>query len=92
LDRKILDKFPKTLLEHGPAVLEHWLVFLLSSIVSNSEGRLDPKYENIKAAQELLQYHPELKEGLKSAWMRGKFERIRNLSAPFRDLCVSYST
>jgi hypothetical protein len=82
LDRKILDKYPKTQVEtYDPAILEAILSSLLGIIVSSSAERLDQKYTNIVAAQELLHNHLELKGELKNAWMEGKFKRIRNLSA-----------
>ena len=96
LDRKILDKYPKTLLEAylqipGSVATDTGLVILLQEIVSSLEEKLDQKYMNLIAARRLLQDRPVLKEGLKSAWMKGKFKTIRNLSAPFRHLCVSYT-
>jgi len=95
LDRKVLVNNPTTNLEaylqlSNPALLEAPLLNLLQQIVSNSPETLDQKYRDIVAAQKLLQDRPELKEELKSSWMEGKFKRIRNLSAPLRDLYVSY--
>jgi hypothetical protein len=83
LDKKILVNNPKSNLETYATtnIFDGLLERLLLFIVSNSEGKLDPKYASIDAAQELLHNHLELKGELKNAWMEGKFKRIRNLSA-----------
>jgi len=57
--------------------------FLLATIVSTSDGRLDPKYERNPAARALLKQHPELEEKLKEAWKERSFKEIPNLSTPF---------
>jgi len=54
--------------------------FLLATIVSTSDGRLDPKYKETPAARALLKQHPELEEKLKEAWKERSFKEIRNLS------------
>jgi hypothetical protein len=57
-------------------------MFLLSTVVSNSGGTLDPKYENAVNAMTLLQEEEEeLLEKLNNAWTKKKFEEICNLSA-----------
>ena len=54
--------------------------FLLISIASNSEGRLNNEYTNVNSAQALLKGYPELIDKLRVAWSAGKFKEIRNLS------------
>ena len=56
-------------------------VFLLNTVVSNSEGTLDLKYGTTTNAKILLQKEEELLEKLNDAWTKKKFEEIRNLSA-----------
>jgi len=56
-------------------------LFLLSTIVSTSEGLLDPKYKETLNAMNLLAEHPDLMEKLSHAWKLGRFKDIRNLSA-----------
>ena len=53
---------------------------LLATIVSTSEGNLDPKYKELPNAKALLQKHPSLTDKLKVAWNDGTFREIRNLS------------
>jgi hypothetical protein len=55
--------------------------FLLATIVSNSIGRLDPKYKENPNAKALIQQHPELMDKLMKAWRERTFRDIRNLSA-----------
>jgi hypothetical protein len=54
--------------------------FLLATIVSTSDGILDPKYEKIQNAKALLRECPELANKLKEAWNQGTFKEIRKLS------------
>ena len=56
-------------------------VFLLATIVSNSEGTLNSQYGNTTNAKTLLLAEEELLEKLNDAWTQKKFEEIRNLSA-----------
>ena len=56
-------------------------VFLLATIVANSEGTLDPKYGNNTNAKTLLRTEEKLLEKLNDAWTQKKFKEIRNLSA-----------
>jgi hypothetical protein len=63
-----------------PSIIELG-TFLLATIVSTSEGQLDPQYEKIPNARALLEEHPELMDKLKEAWVKGTFREIRNLSA-----------
>ena len=56
-------------------------VFLLATVVSNSEGTLNPAYGNNTNAKKLLRAEEELLENLNDAWAKRKFEEIRNLSA-----------
>jgi hypothetical protein len=53
--------------------------FLLATIVSTSEGRLDSKYKANPSAKNLLRGDPNLVEMLKLAWMEKSFKAIRNL-------------
>ena len=74
LDKSVLetaDYDPSTLPTAG---------FLLVTIVANSEGKLDPKYENTRNAKALLEEHPGLMGKLKEAWAARSFREIRNLS------------
>lgn len=64
-----------------PSELGNLAVFLLATVVSNSEGTLDPKYGNTTNAKTLLQVEEGLLEKLNDAWTKKKFEEIRNLSA-----------
>lgn len=59
-------------------------LLLLNTIVTVSNGLLDPKYMNILAARALLNDHPELEEKLSTALKTSSksFAEIRNLSAP----------
>ena len=61
--------------------------FLLATIVSTSEGRLDPKYAQNPAAKALLQEHPALMEKLTEAWTARTFRQIRSLSAKHQFWC-----
>lgn len=54
--------------------------FLLATIVSTSEGKLDPQYEKTPKAKVLIDEHPELMDKLKEAWLAKSFKEIRNLS------------
>jgi hypothetical protein len=56
-------------------------VFLLTTVVWNSDGTLDPQYGNALNAKALLEVEGELSEKLIDAWTKKKFEEIRNLSA-----------
>jgi hypothetical protein len=56
-------------------------LFVLTTIVSNSAGRLDPKYLVVQDAKALLQEHPDLATMLARAWEGKEFKEIRNLSA-----------
>jgi hypothetical protein len=56
-------------------------VYLLSTIVSTSEGQLDLQYENALKAKALISEHPKLIDMLKEAWEARAFKGIRNLSA-----------
>jgi len=64
-----------------PSALGALAFLLLATIVSNSEGTLDPKYGNTTNAKTLLREEEELLEKLNDAWTQKKFEEIRNLSA-----------
>jgi len=60
--------------------------FLLVTIVSTSDGRLDSRYEKSPNAKALLQNHPDLMNMLNVAWRDRSFKAIRNLSAsPYCD-------
>ena len=56
-------------------------ILLLTTIVSNSEGTLDRKYESNTNAKTLLRTEEKLLEKLNDAWTQKKFKEIRNLSA-----------
>jgi hypothetical protein len=56
---------------------------LLATIVSVSNGLLDPKYHEIPDALALIKAHPQLMQELKAAWAAQSFRKIRNLSASF---------
>jgi hypothetical protein len=62
--------------------------YLLATIVSTSNGLLDPKYGDISNARVLLEKHSELMDQLGYAWKAGKFKDIRNLSAISTSLIV----
>lgn len=53
-------------------------VLLLAYIVSESDGRIDPKYTSIDKADELV---GEVLTELKVAWKTKSFKKIRNLGA-----------
>ena len=55
-------------------------VLLLATIVSTSEGLLNPKYGQPQNARALLNDQPELVEKLRLAWNDKTFKEIRNLS------------
>ena len=54
--------------------------WLLVTIVSTSEGLLNPKYGQPQNASALLNDQPELVEKLRLAWNDKTFKEIRNLS------------
>jgi hypothetical protein len=88
LDAEVLKTNPATLAailssSDDRVALVSLTSFLLATIASTSEGRLDPKYEKTPAAMALVQEHPELMSMLKKAWITGSFKDIRNLSASF---------
>ena len=58
---------------------------LLATIVSTSEGMLDPKYEKTPEAKALLREHPQLEAELKKAWEQEpkSFKDVRNLSMSY---------
>ena|ERR1700722_14483180 len=61
-------------------------ITLLATIMSTSEGNLDPKYEKNPNATALLQEHPSLADKLREAWYDNTFKARRNLSAsPYCD-------
>jgi len=53
---------------------------LLSTIVSTSEGLLNPKYGNVMNAHALLKDLPELVKKLRQTWNDKTFKEIWNLS------------
>jgi hypothetical protein len=53
--------------------------YFLATIVSTSEGRLNPKYEKTPAAKSLLQEDSELMEKLRVAWKDRTLREISNL-------------
>jgi hypothetical protein len=57
--------------------------YLLATIVSVSEGLLDPKYSQNPAALRLLKAHPDLTDKLREAWAAKSFREIWNLSMSF---------
>jgi hypothetical protein len=57
--------------------------FLLATIVSVSNGLLNPKYRDNPKAMALIKAHPQLTQELKAAWGAKSFRKIRNLSAAF---------
>ena len=57
------------------------IIFLLATIVWNSEGTLDRKYTSTTNAKTLLRTEEKLLEKLNDAWTQKKFKEIRNLSA-----------
>jgi hypothetical protein len=59
-------------------------LLLLTTIVHNSEGKLDSRYSNPSQAKALLREHPALTDALEKAWGQKSFKDIRNLSM----LCV----
>jgi len=68
------------LLDIGGDPHEQRLSVLLHTIVANSNGKLNPKYEMKTAAVALLAEHPELRIELMQAWGARSFKNIRNLS------------
>ena len=52
---------------------------LLSYIVHNSNGELDPKYLLLHESKRLIDAHQELRDMLVSAWERRSYRKIRNL-------------
>jgi hypothetical protein len=64
--------------------------FLLGTIVSTSEGRLDPKYEKNPQQTALLEEHPALMKTLQRAWSASSFKEIRNLRATIARSWISY--
>ena len=52
---------------------------LLATIVSTSEGLLNPEYEKTQNAKGLLKEHPKLVDLLRVAWERETFREIRIL-------------
>jgi hypothetical protein len=54
-------------------------IMLLATIVSTSEGLLNPKYGNNPNASALLHDQPDLVEKLRLAWKDKSFKEIRNL-------------
>ena len=73
MDDEILQGFP------APPTTAAIAATLLSTIVSFSDGRLEPKYKDIREAKALLAKHPALKELLQEAWTSKTFRVIRNL-------------
>ena len=53
--------------------------FLLTTIVDESDGMLDPTYFAPSKAKVLLREHPQLEVELKKAWDQRSFRDIRNL-------------
>jgi hypothetical protein len=76
----IMDEAVLDVVEEQPVNLGR-ATFLLATIVSSSQGRLDAKYRETPAAKALLQEHPALMEKLTEAWAAGTFRQIRNLSS-----------
>ena len=64
-----------------PSKLGTLAIFLFATVVSNSEGTLNPKYGNTANAKTLLLVEEELLEKLNNAWTQKKFKEIHNLSA-----------
>jgi hypothetical protein len=74
LDRAVLD-----VADDEPTIPSR-AAFLLATIVSTSEGQLDPQYKETPNAKALLEKHPELMDKLKKSWAERSFREIRNLS------------
>jgi hypothetical protein len=71
----IPSSFPTTDLQ------DYHLIWLLSTIVSKSEGRLNTKYVDPANAQALVEEHPELQERLRVAWKDKTIKEISSLRA-----------
>jgi hypothetical protein len=54
-------------------------LLLMHSIISFSEGLLDPKHKDVIEALRLFKKHPELRDKLHEAWTAKSFKEIRNL-------------
>lgn len=74
LDQEVLGSFKVTDVE--PPNID-----ILSAVVENSEGRLDPRYLKHRELRELVGEYPELEDKLSMAWRAGSFKEIRNLSS-----------
>ena len=59
-------------------------LLLLLAIVTFSEGKLDPKYKDIRHAKAILKANPPLTSQLKAAWEKKSFKEIRDLGM-FKD-------
>lgn len=84
LDKAVLDEAPPWKVVLGVSdndVVLALLTSLLVSIVSESEGHLDPQFEKQTTAKTLISRHPELVDMLQAAWQAGTFKEIRNLGA-----------
>lgn len=64
MDEEVLKKCPVFTADTAP--------FLLLSIVSCSDGRLDLKYKDLSEVENLLEKHPTLMELLREAWPEAK--------------------
>jgi hypothetical protein len=76
LDQAILVNIPGGALPLGM----RGATLLLSSIASNSDGFIDPKYKDVGVAASLLIDHPDLETKLWEAWETKSFKNIRKLS------------
>jgi hypothetical protein len=65
-------------------------IFLLTTIVATSEGRLNPEYIGPTPTKALLERRPELMNKLSDAWSAGEFREIRNLSVYLLGFGVLY--
>jgi len=71
--------------------LNPYMTQLLIYIVTNSDGRLNPKYRQLKHAKELLQTYLALLWELQSGWESGSFRMVRMLGEciiPAPALCI----
>jgi hypothetical protein len=72
-----LDSFDQQVMDAMEA-LPFSPLYLLLAIVTFSEGKLDPKYKNMRHAKAFLQANPQLTSQLEAAWNKRSFKEIRD--------------
>ena len=70
LDKLVFDMAPQEY--PGPMIA-------LGMMVKDSDGTLDPRYQNIMEVADFLRAHPELQDKIESAYAKRSFKDIRSL-------------